>query len=340
MAAPTGIKALAALAKGGSLEPWSYEPSALAPADVEIAISHCGLCHSDVHLIDDSWGRSKYPLVPGHEIVGKVAAVGSGVSRLQVGQRVGVGWQRSACLECDLCLGGQENLCRSQQATCMGHHGGLADRIRIDGRFVFDLPEDLPSEIAAPLLCGGVTVYAPLRRFGIGATSSVAVIGIGGLGHMALLMARAIGCETTAFSTSPEKRAEVLAMGANDFASSTDPKDLRKHFGRFDLVLSTVHARLDWTTYLQTLRPNGTLCLLGMPPGVIQFPPSLLVTGERSITGSDIGSRSAIREMLRFSARHKIAPQVQRMPMAEANAALTRLRQNQVRYRVVLENSL
>ncbi len=332
------FRAQAALAKAGPLEPFEYEPRELAPTDVEIEISHCGLCHSDIHLIDDGWGRSKYPLVPGHEIVGRVAAMGSGITHLTVGQRVGVGWQRSACLECDLCLGGEENLCRQQQATCMGHHGGVADRIRLDGRFAFALPEGMESAVAAPLLCGGVTVYAPLRRHGIDATSSVAVIGIGGLGHMALLMLRALGCETTAFSTSAAKKAEALAMGAHDFASSTDPKDLQKHFGRFDLVLSTVHARLDWTTYLRTLRANGTLCLLGMPPGVIQFPPALLVTGQRSITGSDIGGRRVIREMLAFSARHGVKPQVQPMPMAEANAALTRLRQNQVRYRVVLEN--
>ncbi len=329
--------ALAALTKGGSLEPFSYEPAALGPNDVEIDVTHCGLCHSDIHLIDDSWNRAKYPQVPGHEIVGKVAAVGSGVTHLSVGQRAGVGWQRSACLECDLCVGGEENLCRKQQATCMGHHGGLADKIRLDGRFTFAIPDEMDSAVAAPLLCGGVTVYSPMRRFGITAASSVAVIGIGGLGHMALLMLRALGSEATAFSTSPNKRDEAMAMGATDFGASTDPKDIRRHFGRFDLILSTVHAKLDWTTYLQTLRPNGTLCLLGMPPGVIQVPPALLVTGQRSITGSDIGSRRTIREMLRFAARHRITPQIERLPFAEANAALTRLRENQVRYRIVLE---
>jgi uncharacterized zinc-type alcohol dehydrogenase-like protein len=333
----TAIQAQAALVKGGPLEAFSYQPAELGPSDVEIEISHCGLCHSDIHLIDDGWSRSKYPLVPGHEIVGTVVAMGNAVQHLQLGQRVGVGWQRSACLECDLCLGGEENLCARQQATCMGHHGGLADRIRLDGHFAFALPQELDSAVVAPLLCGGVTVYAPMRRYGIDATSSVAVIGIGGLGHMALLMLRALGCEITAFSTSPAKRAEALGMGAHDFAASTDAKDIRKHFGRFDLILSTVHARLDWTTYLQTLKPNGTLCLLGIPPGIIQFPPSLLITGQRSITGSDIGGRAVIREMLRFVTRHGIAPQVQRMPMSEANAGLTRLRQNQVRYRLVLE---
>jgi uncharacterized zinc-type alcohol dehydrogenase-like protein len=331
------ISAQAALTKGAALEPFSYEPSELGPSDVEIEISHCGLCYSDIHLIDDSWARSKFPLVPGHEIVGTVSALGGEVHHLQMGERVGVGWQRSACLECDLCLGGEENLCARQQATCMGHHGGLASRIRIDSRFAFALPAALASTAAAPLLCGGVTVYSPLRRYAVGATSSVAVIGIGGLGHMALLMLRALGAEATAFSTSPTKRDEALAMGATDFASTTDPKDVRKHFGRFDLVLSTVHARLDWTTYLQTLRPNGTLCLLGQPPGILQFPPSLLITGQRSITGSDIGSRATIREMLRFVTRHKIAPLTQSLPMAEANAGIKQLRDNQVRYRLVLE---
>lgn len=334
----TVIKAQAALAKGAALEDFSYQPEELGPNDIEIEISHCGLCHSDIHLIDDSWSRSKYPQVPGHEIVGTVGAMGSAVKHLELGQRVGVGWQRSACLECDLCLGGEENLCPRQQATCMGHHGGLADRIRIDGRFAFALPPDLDSAAAAPLLCGGVTVYAPMRRYGIGATSSVAVIGIGGLGHMAIRMLRALGAEVTAFSTSPDKKPEALAMGAHDFASSTDAREIRKHFGRFDLILSTVAARLDWTTYLQTLRANGTLCLLGIPPRMImQFPPSLLITGQRSITGSDIGGRAVIREMLRFVTRHGVVPQIQRMPMVEANAALTRLRQNQVRYRLVLE---
>ncbi|HVV48124.1 MAG TPA: NAD(P)-dependent alcohol dehydrogenase [Polyangia bacterium] len=333
------FRAQAALAKGGALEPFSYEPQPLGPNDVEIAVSHCGLCHSDIHLVDDGWGRAIYPLVPGHEIVGTVAALGSAVGHLAAGQRVGVGWQRGACLECDLCLGGEENLCAQQQATCMGgHHGGVADRIRLDGRFVFPIPEALASADAAPLLCGGVTVYSPMRRFNVGPTSSVAVIGIGGLGHMALLMLRALGCEVTAFSTSPSKKDEALSMGAHDFACSTDAADVRKHFGRFNLILSTVHARLDWTTYLRTLRANGVFCLLGLPPGVIQVPPAPLVTGQRSITGSDIGGRKTIREMLAFAARHQIKPLVQRLPMAEANVALQRLRANQVRYRIVLEN--
>jgi uncharacterized zinc-type alcohol dehydrogenase-like protein len=332
------VNAFAAREKGGRLAPFRYELGALAPHEVDIAVTHCGLCHSDVHLIDDSWNRSHYPLVPGHEVAGLVAECGSAVRELRRGQRVGVGWQRGACLACPLCLEGQENLCPEQQATCLGHPGGLAERIRVDARFAFPLPDELDAVHAAPLLCGGITVYAPLRRFGVSPASRVAVVGIGGLGHMALLMLRAFGCEVTAFSSSGAKREEALAMGADFFSSSNDPRAILEHAGRFDLVLSTVHARLDWTSYLRTLRPNGTLCLLGSPPGLLQIPAALLVTGQRAITGSDIGGRAQIREMLGFAARHHIQPRVEPAPMTEENVnrAVERLRENRVRYRAVL----
>jgi len=332
------IAAYAAREKRARLEAFAYDEGPLGPADVEIAVAHCGLCHSDLHLIDDSWNRSRYPLVPGHEIVGTVVACGSEVRELRRGQRVGVGWQRGACLSCDLCVAGQENLCPDQEATCLGHPGGLAEWVRVDSRFAFALPEALQGPAVAPLLCGGITVYAPLRRFAVGPHSRVAVVGIGGLGHLALLMARAFGCEVTAFSTSPAKRDEALAMGAHDFAASNEPREVLKHEGRFDLVLSTVHARLDWTTYLRTLRPRGTLCLVGAPPGLLQIPASLLVTGERSIAGSDIGGRSSIREMLQFCARHGVAPRIEELTMTEGNVnlAVERLRENKVRYRAVL----
>ncbi len=332
------VKAHAALEPRAELRAFTYESAPLAAHEVEIDVSHCGLCHSDIHLIDDSWNRSVFPLVPGHEIVGTVAAAGV-LSGWTPGQRVGVGWQRSACFACDLCDEGHENLCASQEATCVGHHGGLAERINVDGRFVFPLPEDLPSAAAAPLLCGGVTVYAPLARFGVGAGHQVGVIGIGGLGQIAIRMLRALGSRITAFSSSPDKRDELMAMGVEDVASSTDARELRRHKDRFDFLLSTVHARLDWTTYLQTLRPNGVLCLLGAPPGLMQIPASLLVTGQRAIVGSDIGSRALVAETLEFAARHRIEPQIEAMPMTDVNRAIDRLRRNEVRYRVVLERA-
>jgi uncharacterized zinc-type alcohol dehydrogenase-like protein len=332
------FRAFAAPAAKRALEAWSYEPGALAPDDVEIAISHCGICHSDLHLIDDDWGRSSWPLVPGHEIVGTVVAAGA-ASAHAVGARVGVGWQRSACLQCDECVAGDENLCARQEATCVGHHGGFADRIRTDGRFAFALPDGLDPAAAAPLLCGGATVFAPLTRFGVDPTWSVAVVGVGGLGHLALAFLRAFGCEVTAFSSSPDKRAASIELGAHHAASSTDVRELRRHARRFDLVLSTAPARLDWVAYLEMLRPNGTLCIVGAPPGLLQLPASQLLTSQRSICGSDIGSRTAIRQMLAFAARHRIGAIVERAKMSDANAALERVRANAVRYRMVLENS-
>jgi uncharacterized zinc-type alcohol dehydrogenase-like protein len=206
----------------------------------------------------------------------------------------------------------------------------------VDARFAFPLPDELDAAHAAPLLCGGVTVYAPLRRFGVSPASRVAVVGIGGLGHLALLMLRGFGCEVTAFSSSASKREDALAFGAHDFAVSTDPRAVLAHAGRFDLVLSTVDAKLDWTSYVRALRPNGTLCLLGSPPGLLPIPASLLVMGQRAVTGSDIGGRAQIREMLRFAAHHRLQPRVEVRPLAEVNRAIERLRENQVRYRAVL----
>jgi uncharacterized zinc-type alcohol dehydrogenase-like protein len=333
----TTFSGWASLTAREPLSPFTYEPADLSPDEVEIAVSHCGICHSDLHLIDNGWNISKYPFVPGHEIVGHVTARGSAVSHLAVGQRVGVGWQRSACLGCELCLDRQDNLCATQTATCVGHHGGFADKVRTDGRYAFALPDDLDGAAAAPLLCGGATVFAPIRRYHVDATSSVGVIGIGGLGHIALLMLRAFGCEVTAFSSSESKRDEALAMGAHHFVSSKESRELHKHAGRFHLLLSTVHAKLDWITFMKTLRPNGTLCLVGSPPGVLQIPAASLFQGQKSITASEIGDRATIAEMLRFSARHRIAPVVERMPLSQVNTAIDRVRRNEARYRMVLD---
>ncbi len=320
-----------------ALQPFSYDPDELGPHGVELAVTHCGLCFSDIHLIDNDWAKSTYPFIPGHEVVGRVVRRGSEVTHLAVGQRVGVGWQRSACLTCELCLAGLENLCPTQTATCVGHHGGLAQRMIADARFALPIPDALDSASAAPLLCGGVTVYSPMRRFGVSGTSTVGVIGIGGLGHMAIAILRALGAEAVAFSSSPAKRDEALRMGASDFVASNDVREIRKHAARFDIILSTVDARLDWVTYLQALRPNGVFCMLGVPTGLMSMTPQAIL-GQRSITTGEIGSRKSIIELLAFAARHKLAPQIEVAPMPEAQAAIDRLRKNSVRYRAVLEN--
>ena len=331
------IAGYAALAAKKPLVQHAFEPSPLLPTEVEVEISHCGICRSDIHLIDDDWGLSTYPLVPGHEIVGTVVDAGPECEH-SVGQRVGIGWQRSACLECELCRAGHENLCAKQQATCLGNMGGFARRIRTDGRFAFALPEGLDSAETAPLLCAGVTVFAPLRRWGVERGAQVGVIGIGGLGHLAVRFLSAMGCETTVFTSSPDKGKEASRLGAQGAASSTNAREIRAYKNHFAFLLCTAPARLDWITYLETIKPNGVLCLVGAPPGLMQIPGSQLLVGQRAICGSDIGSRRDIKEMLAFAAEHRIGAQVETAPMTDVNRAIERVRKNDVRYRMVLTN--
>jgi uncharacterized zinc-type alcohol dehydrogenase-like protein len=327
----------AALAAKSPLQPFSYEPQELGSYDVEIAITHCGICHSDIHLIDEDWGPGSFPLVPGHEIVGTISAAGPAVHKFAPGQRVGVGWQRSSCMECEWCVRGMETCCAQQQGTCAGHHGGFAEAIRIDSRFVFAIPDGLASAAAAPLLCAGVTVYTPLRLDAVPA-SRVGVIGIGGLGHMAIRFARAFGCEVTAFSTTPAKEEEAYRLGAHHFVTSTDAAQMAKAANSLDLLLSTVTVDLDWALWLNTLRPKGVLTLVGASPGMLSVPAMGLIMGQKTIRGSSIGNRSTIEEMLRFSALHGVIAQAEVMPMGGVNAAIERVRRNQARYRIVLEN--
>lgn len=329
------IHAFAARTPKGKIEAFSYEPAPLGPHDIEIRISHCGICHSDVHQVDGDWGIGTYPMVPGHEIVGSVAALGPEVVQFQAGDRVGVGWQRGACLSCEACGHGDENLCAANQATCVGHHGGFADRIRLDSRFAFPIPAALASEVAAPLLCGGVTVYSPLRRLAR-PSMRVGVVGIGGLGHLGLQFARAMGCEVTAISSTPDKQAEARSFGAHRFLATREPKALAAAAGSLDVILSTVFVSQDWMSLLTALRPNGTLCLLGIPGEPVTVHAGALVLAQKSLTGSVIGGRPAIREMLEMAARHGVAAKVQAHPLAEADAALDAVRRGRARYRVVL----
>jgi uncharacterized zinc-type alcohol dehydrogenase-like protein len=315
----------------------SYAPDALGPNDVEIAITHCGLCHSDLHLIDNDWRTSRYPLIPGHEVVGTVAAKGDLVSHLEVGDRVGVGWQCGSCHTCEWCERGDENLCSSTTETCVGRPGGFAKGIRVDGRFAFPIPEGLRSSEAAPLFCGGITVYSPIRRHAR-PQSRVGVIGIGGLGHLAIRFARAFGCEVTAFSSTPDKESEARSFGAHHFVSSIDEAALRAQGDSFDLIVSTVNRSLAWKRYVTALRPDGVLSFVGALDEPLTIATGLLLAGRRSISGSPIGGRAAMREMLEFAARHQIGAQVEVLPMSEVNTALERLRRNDVRYRFVLEN--
>lgn len=331
------IHAYATSGAAKPLKPFEYSPSAVNDDEVEIAIECCGLCHSDLHVINDDWKNSKYPLVPGHEIIGTIIRKGKNVQDLELGQRVGVGWQCGACLTCEFCVRGDENVCHAKVRTCVDRYGGFADKILADYHFVYPIPDSLDSKAAAPLLCAGITVYSPFKLYNIQEPQSVAIIGIGGLGHLALQFARAFGCDVTAISSSPDKEPEARKFGAHHFLSL---RDIKKGFNSFDFVLSTVNADLDGTMLGMLLRPKGRLCFVGLPPADIQFPVRLLVSGNRSICGSGTGSRTYMTEMLQFCARHRIQAQVEAMPMNQINQAIDRLKSNKARYRIVLTNSL
>jgi uncharacterized zinc-type alcohol dehydrogenase-like protein len=332
------IQGYAVHAAGAELLPFRYDPGVLGPHEVEIAITHCGICHSDLHLISNDWGISQFPFIPGHEIIGSVSALGDAVRSLQMGQRVGLGWQSRSCGECEWCMRGMENLCPQAEATCVRRHGGYADRVRANARFVIPIPEALDSEHAAPLLCGGVTVYSPLRAQNINPSSRVGIVGIGGLGHMALQFARVFGAEVTAFSTSAAKEEEARKLGAHHFVNTRESKAMKEVAGSLDFIVSTINADQDWGVYIQALRPTGTLCFVGVPPSPVAVQAFPLIAGIRSISGNNIGSPFRIKEMLDVAARHGVKAQTERFPMAKANAAVEKVKKNKVRYRAVLAN--
>ena len=332
------IQGLAAHAAGAELLPYRYDPGKLGPQEVEIGISHCGICHSDLHLIANDWGLSQYPFIPGHEVIGTVTGLGADVLSLKVGQRVGLGWQSNSCGQCEWCTRGMENLCPVMEGTCLHRNGGYADRVRANARFVIPVPDALPSEQAAPLLCGGITVYTPLRTHGVNPSSRVGVVGIGGLGHIAIQFARVFGAEVTAFSTSATKEEEARGLGATHFVNSRETKAMREVAGSLDFILSTVNADQDWNLYIQALRPTGTLCVVGVPPSPMEIPAFPLIAGVRSVTGNPIGSPYQLREMLDVAARHSVRAMTETFPMAKANEAIEKVKKNKVRYRAVLAN--
>ena len=332
------IHGLAVHAAGAQLVPYRYEPGELNANEVEVKISHCGVCHSDIHLIDNDWGNSKYPFVPGHEIVGTVSAVGEDVKDRTVGERVGIGWQADSCGICEWCRQGDEHLCAKSQPTCVGRNGGYADAVRVNSRFAIPVPAGLESENVAPLLCAGITVYSPLRNHGVRPSSRVGVVGIGGLGHLALQFAKAFGAEVTALSTSKDKEDEALEMGASHFVNTRDMGEMKKIAGSFDFLLSTVSADQDWQALVNSLRPKGTLCVVGVPPSSMSIQAFPLISGQRSVAGSPIGSPRDLHEMLDVAARHDVKAITERFAMAKANDAIAKVKKGKVRYRAVLTN--
>ncbi|ULQ48223.1 NAD(P)-dependent alcohol dehydrogenase [Flagellatimonas centrodinii] len=330
------VHAFAAHEAGGPLTPFEYSLPPLEGDDVDIAVESCGICHSDLSMLDAEWGRTRFPLVPGHEVTGRIIEVGPAVKHLKAGDRVGLGWQAGSCLHCGQCMDGHHNLCRSVRPTIIGRHGGFADRVRAQAAFVCTLPEGLDAASAGPLFCGGITVFSPIVEFGVKPTDRVGVVGIGGLGHLALQFLNAWGCEVTAFTSSASKQDEAVSLGAHKTVSSRDADALKPLAGQFDFLLVTANVSLDWPLYLSLLSPRGRLHVVGAVLEPMAVPVFSLMGGQKSVSSSPVGSPQTIRTMLEFCARHDIRPQVETYPMADVNAALDRLRSGAARYRVVL----
>ncbi|MEW4454209.1 NAD(P)-dependent alcohol dehydrogenase [Bremerella sp. JC817] len=333
------FRGFAATAPGKPLESFEYDPGDLLPDEVEIDVDYCGLCHSDLSMADNEWGISSYPFVPGHEVVGRVAACGDQVKHLKVGQKVGLGWKARSCMVCPQCMTGNHHRCPNSTDTIVGRNGGFANKVRCQGAWAIPIPETLDAAKVGPMFCGGVTVFNPLIVSNTSPMDHVAVVGIGGLGHMALQFAKAWGCEVTAFSTSPDKEAEAKEMGAHHFLNSKDDDALSAAAGKFDMVLVTVNVMLDWDAYVNLLKPGGRLHIVGAIPKIeaTWFP---VIAGERTIGGSPIGSPALAGQMLDFSGRHAIAPIIEEMPMSKVNDALEHLKSGKARYRIVLKNDL
>jgi uncharacterized zinc-type alcohol dehydrogenase-like protein len=331
-------KGYAATEPGGALQEFEFDLGPLGGRQVEIKVEYCGLCHSDLSMVNNDFGTTQYPLVPGHEVVGTVEAVGPCAQGITVGQRVGLGWFASSCLTCEWCKSSNHNLCPSRTGTIVGRHGGFADRVRADAAWVVPLPEALDLQTAGPLFCGGVTVFNPIVQFGVKSTDRVGVVGIGGLGHMALLFLDAWGCEVTAFSSSPEKEAEARKFGADHFVNSRDSEALKKVADSLDFILSTVNVPLNWEAYLAALRPKGRLHLVGVVSQPVSVPVFSLLAGQKSISSSPTGAPATLATMLDFAARHHLQPTIETYRFSEINEAFEKLRHGKPRYRIVLSN--
>lgn len=332
------IKAYAAETPGGELKPFEYDPGSLGSEDVEIDVEYCGICHSDLSMLNNDWGMTQYPFVPGHEVVGTVSSVGDAVTKLKVGQRVGLGWFSKSCMMCEWCMSGSHNLCLIAEGTIVGRYGGFADKVRAHEAWVTPLPEGVDPAKAGPLFCGGITVFNPLVQFDVKPTDRIGVIGIGGLGHMALRFLHAWGCDVTAFSSTPDKEAEARELGANHFINSRDPDALKAAENSFDLILSTANADLDWEIYIAMLRPKGRLHFVGVAPSPVSSQLFPLILGQKSISGSPLGSPTTVDRMLNFAARHGVEPITETYAFSQVNEAMEKLRSGKPRYRIVLKH--
>jgi uncharacterized zinc-type alcohol dehydrogenase-like protein len=337
-------KGYAQLEKGGRLQPWKFERRNPRPDDVSIKILYSGVCHSDIHALKDGWGQ-EIPLVPGHEIMGEVTNLGSNVKDFERGDHVLIGTMVDSCRVCQQCKTEMESYCRQSPTYTydsldrVDHtrtRGGYSDTYVADQRFVYHLPKGMNGAAAAPLVCAGITTYSPLRHWNIGPGHTVAVIGIGGLGHLGVKFARAMGAHVVAFTVSPDKVKEAKRLRAHEVVISTDSKAMQAQAGRFDFILDTVSGKHNLDPYLMALKMDGTLCSLGIPNSM-QFTPAFIAMSRLSIASSASGGTRETREMLEFCAKHHVAADIELVKMSEINEVLERLGKSDVKYRFVID---
>ncbi len=330
-------RAYACLEPGRALEPYEYEAGPLGADEVAVRVRSCGICHSDLSMLRNDWGMTRYPFVGGHEVVGEVEAVGAAVPNLRVGDTVGVGWFARSCLSCAACLRGDHNLCAGREDTIVGRPGGFAERVRCQWVWATPLPAGVDLATAGPLFCGGITVFNPIIQCGVQPTHRAGVVGIGGLGHFALQFLDKWGCEVTAFTHSESKAEEALRLGADHVVNSRDSAALKRIAGTLDFILVTVNVELDWQAYLNCLAPRGRLHVVGAVPKPIPAPAFTLLGSQLSLSGSALGGPATVRAMLEFCARHGIGAVAERFPMSRINEAFAHLESGKARYRIILD---
>jgi uncharacterized zinc-type alcohol dehydrogenase-like protein len=339
-------KAYAAAAAKAPLAPFSFDRRAAGDYDVAIDIKFCGICHTDIHQVRDEWGGGVFPMVPGHEIAGVVTAVGSKVTKFKAGQHVGIGCMVDSCRTCAECRKGLEQFCAVQTVFTYNSHdakenrityGGYADKIVADENYVLRIPDNLPLDGSAPLLCAGITLYSPLRHWHAGPGRKVAIIGLGGLGHMGVKLAHAMGAEVTVLSQSLKKQQDGIRLGANDFYATSDPDTFTKLQGQFDLIVNTVPAANDWNQFIGLLGTNGALVMVGVPDEPVSIAGFPLIQKRRSVAGSLIGGIRETQEMLDFCSAHDIVSDIEVISMQQVNEAYERVIKGDVRYRFVID---
>ena len=305
--------------------------------EVQIKVISCGICHSDLSAIDNSWGLSKYPLVAGHEVIGKVSKIGSQVKNHAIGDIVGLGWHSGYCHQCEYCQNDDHNFCSATKKTIYSQSGGFSEYVHADQVSVIKIPNGLDVLKSGPLLCAGITVFTPIVEFNISATNKIGIIGIGGLGHLALKFFKALGCEVTAFTNSTNKEKELIEMGADRIVSSVDENSLKPLANQFDFIISTVNVNLDWNLFLSLLKPRGRLHMVGAVMKPLDLNVFNLMKGRKSVSGSPVGSPKNISKMLDFANQHQIYPETEIFEFDQINSAIDKLRKNEIRYRAVMK---